>query len=100
MRRKCLGDRALAASVSGLIGKDPRESGAKKFGLVTLRTESRFPGRTAGGGCPTFVSRLHAIVVWPAATFRWNPSNDLIRVGDVAGFAVDAVRRVQADALA
>src|SRR5207302_5046614 len=31
----------------------------------------------------------HAVVVWAAAAFGWNPGDDLVRVGDVAGFAVD-----------
>jgi len=42
----------------------------------------------------------HPIVVRTAAAFRWHPGDDLIWIGDVAGLAVDAVRRVQADALA
>ena len=42
----------------------------------------------------------HAVVIRAAATFRWHPGDDLVRVGDVAGFAMDAVRRVQADAFA
>ncbi len=36
----------------------------------------------------------HAFVVWAAATFWRNPVDDLIGVGDVAGFAVDTVGRV------
>ena len=43
---------------------------------------------------------LHAVVVRPAAALRRNPGDDLVRVGDVAGLAVHAVRRIQADALA
>src|SRR5882672_1960056 len=43
--------------------------------------------------------RLHAVVVRSAAALGWDPGNDLIRVGDVAGFAVNAIRRVQANAL-
>src|SRR5271165_741928 len=45
-------------------------------------------------------ARLHAVVIRAAAAFRWHPGDDLIGVGDVAGFAVDAVGGVQADALA
>src|SRR6266849_2416667 len=47
----------------------------------------------------TWILPLHAVVVRPAAALGWYPSNDLIRVGDVAGFAVNAIRRVQANAL-
>ena len=36
---------------------------------------------------------LHAFVVGAAAAFGRNPVDDLIGVGDVAGFAVDAVCR-------
>jgi hypothetical protein len=34
---------------------------------------------------------LHAFVVGAAAAFGDNPIDDLVGVGDVAGFAVDAV---------
>src|SRR2546423_15675401 len=44
--------------------------------------------------------RLHPVVIRSAAAFGRNPRDDLIRVGDVAGLTVYAVRRVQADALA
>src|SRR5690349_19263333 len=37
----------------------------------------------------------HAVVIRSPAAFRRDPSDDLVRVGDVAGFAVDAVRWVQ-----
>src|ERR1022692_3213021 len=43
---------------------------------------------------------LHSVIIWTAAAFRWHPGDDLVWVGDVAGFAVDAIGRVQADALA
>src|SRR5271170_6184098 len=36
----------------------------------------------------------HSFVIRAATSFGWNPIDDLIRVGDVTGFAVDAVRRV------
>src|SRR6202035_1905454 len=45
-------------------------------------------------------SKLHPVVIWPAAAFWRDPCDDLVRIGDVAGFAVDAVRWIQADALA
>src|ERR1700690_1600412 len=44
--------------------------------------------------------RLHAVVVRAAATLGGYPGDDLVWVGNVAGFAVDAIRRVQADAFA
>ena len=40
------------------------------------------------------IASSHAFVIWATATFGWNPSNDLVRVGDVAGFAVNAIRGV------
>src|ERR1700691_3251699 len=45
-------------------------------------------------------SPLHPVVVRAAAAFWRNPGDDLVGVGDVTGLAVDAVRRVQAEALA
>ena len=42
----------------------------------------------------------HPVVIRAAAAFWGHPGDDLVWVGDVAGFAVDAVTRVQADALA
>lgn len=45
-----------------------------------------------------FNYRLHAIVVRAASTLRWYPSDDLVRVSNVAGLAMDAVGWVQADA--
>src|SRR5216684_5721854 len=48
---------------------------------------------------PASTSISHAVVVRTTTPFRRNPSDDLIRVGNVAGLAMDAVRRVQADAL-
>src|SRR6266853_4338369 len=47
----------------------------------------------------TWILPLHAVVVRSAAALGWDPGNDLIRVGDVAGLAVNAIRRVQANAL-
>ena len=35
--------------------------------------------------------RLHAFVVGAAAAFGDNPIDDLVGIGNVAGFAVDAV---------
>ncbi len=46
------------------------------------------------------IAHSHPVVIRAAAAFRRHPGDDLVRVGDVAGFAVDAVGRVQADALA
>src|SRR5690242_5960177 len=36
----------------------------------------------------------HAIVSWSATPLRWNPIDDLIRIGDVAGLAMHAIRSV------
>src|ERR1700680_3930354 len=47
-----------------------------------------------------FANCSHAVVVGAAAAFGRDPGDDLVGVRDVAGFAVDAVGRVQADALA
>src|SRR5579863_6286529 len=47
-----------------------------------------------------FGDSLHPIIIRPAPAFGRNPGDDLIGVGDVTGFAMYAVRRVQADALA
>src|SRR5438094_4960943 len=49
--------------------------------------------------CPHTRTRSHPIVVRPAATFRWHPGDDLIGILNIAGFAVHAVRWIQADAL-
>jgi hypothetical protein len=43
---------------------------------------------------------LHPVVIRPTPAFRWHPGDDLVWIGDVAGFAVYAIRGVQADALA
>src|SRR5690242_12750394 len=37
---------------------------------------------------------LHRLVVRTAAAFRWNPGNVAVRVLHVAGFAMDAILRV------
>ena len=37
---------------------------------------------------------LHAFVIRPAPALRRHPINDLVRIGDVAGFAVHAVRKI------
>jgi len=42
----------------------------------------------------------HAVVVRPPAAFGRDPGDDLVGVGDVAGFAVDAVGGIEADAFA
>ena len=42
--------------------------------------------------------RLHARVIWPAATFRRDPHNVLRWVLDVAGFAMHTVLRVDLQA--
>jgi len=34
---------------------------------------------------------LHAFVIWPAATFRYHPINNLIRIGDITRLAVHAI---------
>src|SRR5207249_1026802 len=49
--------------------------------------------------CPHTRTHSHPIVIRPTATLRRNPGDDLIRVMNVAGFAVHAVRWIQADAL-
>src|ERR1035437_526345 len=56
--------------------------------------------KTRSHTSPATPHALHPVVIRPAAAFWWDPRDDLIRVGDVAGLAVDAVGRVQADALA
>src|SRR5882724_6826821 len=43
---------------------------------------------------------LHAVVIWTTAALRWDPSDDLVRIGNVTGFAVYAVRWIQTDAFA
>src|SRR5438094_354302 len=49
--------------------------------------------------CPHTRTHSHPIVIRPTATLRRNPGDDPIRVMNVAGFAVHAVRWIQADAL-
>ena len=34
---------------------------------------------------------LHAFIVWSAAALRGDPVDDLVRIGDIARLAVDAV---------
>src|SRR5688572_1627562 len=46
----------------------------------------------------SYPSTLHAFITWPASTFRRHPRDHLIRVHDVARFAVHAVRRVNLQA--
>jgi hypothetical protein len=58
-----------------LIRENPRESVAKKFFRLS-----------------------HPIIIRSAATFRRDPSNDLVWIGNVTGFTMHAVRRIQADA--
>ena len=43
---------------------------------------------------------LHSVVVRTTAALGRDPGDDLIRILDVAGFAVNTIGRVQADALA
>ena len=43
---------------------------------------------------------LHPIVIGPAAALRRNPGDDLVGIGDIAGFAVDAVGRIEFEAFA
>src|SRR5215467_11746906 len=43
------------------------------------------------------LSYLHTVVIWPAATLRRNPGDDLVGVHDVAGLAVDTVGEVDRD---
>jgi hypothetical protein len=45
-----------------------------------------------------FTKNLHAVIVRSAAALGRDPGDDLIWVGDVTGFAVNTVRRIQADA--
>src|SRR5207249_9590965 len=49
--------------------------------------------------CPHTRTHSHPIVIRPTATLRRNPGDDLIWVMHIAGFAVHAVRWIQADAL-
>jgi hypothetical protein len=45
-------------------------------------------------------SVLHTFVVWAAAAFGGNPSDDLVGILNVAGLAVNAIGRIQADPFA
>src|SRR3954464_3427392 len=42
-------------------------------------------------------TELHAVVIRPAPALRRNPRDDLIWILNVAGLAVHAIRRIQAD---
>src|ERR1035438_3146664 len=42
---------------------------------------------------------LHSVVIRAPATLRWNPGDDLVGILNVAGFAVNAVGGIQANAL-
>ena len=47
--------------------------------------------RRRDGASHTKFLPLHAVVIWPAPALRWDPGDDLVRIGYVAGFAVHAV---------
>src|SRR5579864_5744013 len=81
-------DAECAENNHGRLTRDPS-------GLKPLRT-------TAAGSRFAHARKApsHPIVIRPAAAFGWNPGDDLVGVHDVAGFAVHAVRGIQADALA
>ena len=51
-------------------------------------------------GIPRFASgfqKLHAVVIRTAAALWRDPGDDLVRIGDIAGFAVNAVGWIQVD---
>jgi len=41
-----------------------------------------------------WLSYLHAFVVGAAATFGYNPVDDLVGIGDIARLAVNAIREI------
>src|ERR1700722_3451004 len=76
-------------------GQKPGPPGAELMPTAGLRVASSFlTSEVDSCHCS------HPIVVRSTAAFRWHPGDDLVGVGDVAGFAVHAVRGDQADALA
>src|ERR1051326_4391660 len=71
--------------------------------IVTRLTASRFsPQPTKGQGTPvsTGFCWSHAVIVRTATAFGWDPGDDFVGIHDVAGLAMDAVRRVQMNLLA
>src|SRR5271157_6227250 len=51
----------------------------------------RMDGNERISQAPTTTGRLHAFVIWPAATFWHGPINDLVGIGDVARLAMNAI---------
>src|SRR5579863_9745109 len=83
-------------SLAAAAGVCPEGRGSRKLMAIISRQAKEGTGRRFS----YMRSRSHAVVIRSAATLRRNPGNDLIGVGDVAGLAVHAIRRIQADALA
>src|SRR6267154_3431548 len=101
-----------SASVSWAMRLNVRSIVARRNKILSLRLIRSGPfvakqfTRNCGpcGPSPwiaiTLGRKSHPVVIRSAPTFRRHPGDDLVRVGNVAGFAMDAVRRIQADALA
>src|SRR5271156_4766929 len=66
------------------------------FGVKAARSK---PFRICSFHVEVSPRALHAFVVGAAATFGDDPIDDLVGVGNVAGFAMDAVGKVDAQLL-
>jgi hypothetical protein len=68
-------------------------AGFSDYDTPRSRREILRPAKHNGAGLrmTTLVGSSHSFVIRAATTFGWNPINDLIRIGDVARFAVDTI---------
>src|SRR5438876_2711967 len=88
------------------ITKNRRASKGASRVLTDEVTASRGGSRKYSVTAPGFSTgelnqkcQSHTIVIRPAATLRRDPGDDLVRILNVAGLAVNAVRGIQAEAL-
>src|ERR1700751_322102 len=76
--------------------RDTHSAGSRQ----ALKTAGETPALREVAGDGASATRSHALVIRAAPALGRNPGNDLVGIGDVAGLAVNAISRVQADALA
>src|SRR4051812_12457444 len=74
-------------------------SGCRRFSRLCLQSLAVWRYRAR---LPPYLTQrwLHRLVIWAAAAFRRNPCNVAVGVLHVAGFAVDAVLRIDLEARA
>src|SRR5262249_7051887 len=98
-----------ASSFQKSVGcsSDQRYRSAKPLSLVPRRELMQSTNRVrlaaatrAGEGRQTSLIALQPLIVGPGPSFGSRPVDDLVRVLDVAGLAVDAIGRVDLQTLA